>query len=89
MLKMTVLALPLVLLSAASSASQGNWEEQSSWDDGWQYSPEQSMESRDFADHVKHLCLGQVLEEDLEAKYINEYLAECAADYGVFDIAAN
>jgi hypothetical protein len=89
MLKVTVLALPLFLLSAVSSASQGNWQEQTGWNDGWQYSPEQSLDRQDFADHVKQLCLGQVLEEDLEAKYINEYLVECAADYGVFNIAAN
>lgn len=39
----------------------------------------------EFIRIVRKLCLSQVLEEDLNAKYIGEYLRECAAVYGVFD----
>ena len=45
------------------------------------------QEEQVFAQHVKRLCLSQLHKEDLEAKYINEYLAECAAVYGVFGLA--
>jgi hypothetical protein len=72
-----------------SHNTQASLDEKTSWNDGWQYPPEQRMENGDFALHVKRICLSQVLEEDLNAKYIKEYLAECAADYGVFELAAN
>lgn len=80
------LAIATLLIS---HGAQANLDDKSSWDDGWQYPAEQRMENGDFAVHVKHLCLSQVLEEDLDAKYIKEYLAECAADYGVFELASN
>lgn len=80
------LAIATLLISHGAQASL---DDKSSWDDGWQYPAEQRMENGDFAVHVKHLCLSQVLEEDLDAKYIKEYLAECAADYGVFELASN
>lgn len=86
MLKMTILALSSWIFTGSALA---NFEDTSGWNDGWQYSPEQRMEGGDFAQHVKHLCLSKVHEEDMDAKYIEEYLLECAADYGVFDLAAN
>ena len=79
-----------LLLSTFFSVSvYASLDEKLSWDDGWQYAPEQRMEDGDFSKHVKHLCLNQVHEEDLDAKYLKEYLDECAADYGVFDLASN
>jgi hypothetical protein len=86
MLKITVLVLSGLIFISSTSA---NVEDTGGWSDSWPFSPEQLMEGGDFAQHVKQLCLSQIHEEDLDAKYIKEYLLECAADYGVFDLAAH
>ena len=77
-----VLAMPM-----ASAAIEDDYNWDSTFENGWEYTPEQELEDQEFEQHVKRLCLNQVHDKDLEAKYINEYLEECAAVYGVFDIA--
>lgn len=83
---LVVMALLLTFIRPINA--YGSLDKNTSWGNGWQYPPEQSLESADFALHVKRLCLNQVQEDDLDAEYVQQYLLECAADYGVFNLAA-
>ena len=54
---------------------------------------EQPLAKKAFAQHVKNFCLNQIIDAGLdfglEAKYMNAYVIDCAADYGVFGIELN
>ena len=54
---------------------------------------EQPLDRKEFSQHVKDFCLSQIIDAGLdfglEAKYMNAYIIDCAADYGVFGIELN
>ena len=85
-MKASLLTTTLCALTCTfASSSQANIQTPTEQESSLELVSAIKQEERVFAQHVKRLCLSQVHDEDLEAKYINEYLAECAAVYGVFD----
>ncbi len=54
---------------------------------------DQPLAKKAFSQHVRNFCLNQIIDADLdiglEVKYMNAYVIDCAADYGVFGIELN
>jgi len=87
-MKASLLTTTLCTLTCTFAiSSQANIQTATEQESGLELVAAMQQEEQIFAQHVKRLCLSQLHEEDLEAKYINEYLAECAAVYGVFGLA--
>jgi len=90
MLKIVIMPIAMILsLSVQANLQEVNFVSLSDDFDGSSHL-EQPLAKKEFAQHVKNFCLNQIIDAGLdfglEAKYMNAYVIDCAADYGVFGI---
>ena len=97
MLKIVILHIAMTLALTLSLSVQANLQKANSRGMSENFDGhsnfEQPLARKEFSQHVKNFCLNQIIDAGLdiglEIEYLNAYVIDCAADYGVFGIELN